>query len=71
MAAAGIMLPQTSSAPIGVRATPEEDTYYKSDTRYFDQYSAKEFPGSWGEWGRYADAHTVIDALLEDGEVAR
>jgi len=60
--AAGIQLPQTTSAPIVVRATPEERTYYKTDMRYFDQYTAKEFPGAY-EWGRYTDAHTVADKI--------
>jgi len=60
--AAGLQLPQTTSAPIVVRATPEENTYYKADMRYFDQYTAKEFPGAY-EWGRYADAHTVADKI--------
>jgi len=61
--AGGIQLPQTASAPIGLRVMPEEDTYYTSDMRYFDQYTAREFPGSWGGWGRYADAHTVADKI--------
>ena len=60
--AAGIQLPQTTSAPIVVRATPEERTYYKTDMRYFDQYTAKEFSGAY-EWGRYTDAHTVADKI--------
>lgn len=60
--AAGIMLPQTASAPIGFRASPHEGTYYKDDMRYFDQYTAKEFPGAY-VWGRYADAHTVADKI--------
>lgn len=60
--AAGIQLPQTASAPITLRATPEEGTYYKDDNRYFDQYTAREFAGAYG-WGRYADAHTVADKI--------
>ncbi len=60
--AAGFMLPQTASAPIGVRTSPDENTYYKADMHYFDQYTAKEFPGAY-VWGRYTDAHTVADKI--------
>jgi len=60
--AAGIQVPQTPFAPIVVRATPEEATYYKADMRYFDQYTAKEFAGAY-QWGRYTDAHTLADKI--------
>ena len=60
--AAELMLPQTASAPICIRATPDEDTYYKADMRYFDQYTAKEFAGAY-VWGRRTDAHTVADKI--------
>jgi uncharacterized iron-regulated membrane protein len=59
---AGIQLPQTASAPIALRASPEEHKYYKDDMRYFDQYTGREFAGAY-VWGRYTDAHTVADKI--------
>ncbi|MBS1563485.1 MAG: PepSY domain-containing protein [Bacteroidetes bacterium] len=61
--AAGIQLPQTKSAAIVLRDTPDEDTYYKADARYYDQYTGAAIPGSWGAWGYYKDATTVADKI--------
>lgn len=61
-AAAMFVLPATKDGPILVRANPEEQTLYKTDFRYFDQYSGKEFSGAF-VWGKYSDAHTVSDKI--------
>lgn len=57
-----LILPQTDSAAILVRANPSEKTFYKTDYRYFDQYSGKEFEGAYG-WGKYSDAKTLSDRI--------
>lgn len=60
--AAEFILPQNDSAALLVRANPSEKTFYKTDYRYFDQYSAKEFEGSYG-WGKYNDVSTLSDRI--------
>lgn len=60
--AAEFILPQNDSAALLVRANPSEKTFYKTDYRYFDQYSAKEFEGSYG-WGKYSDVSTLSDRI--------
>lgn len=57
-----IIMPQHDSAAILVRANPSEKTFYKTDYRYFDQYTGKEFEGAYG-WGKFSDAHTVSDLI--------
>ncbi len=57
-----LILPQTDSAAILVRANPSEKIFYKTDYRYFDQYSGKEFEGAYG-WGKYSDAKTLSDRI--------
>lgn len=56
------ILPQNDSAALLVRANPSGKTFYKTDYRYFDQYSAKEFEGSYG-WGKYNDVTTLSDRM--------
>ncbi len=56
------VLPAVKNGSILVRANPEKETIYKSDFRYFDQYSGKEVPGAY-LWGRYKDAHVAADFI--------
>lgn len=57
-----LILPQTDSAAILVRANPSEKIFYKTDYRYFDQYSGREFEGAYG-WGKYSDVKTLSDRI--------
>ena len=57
-----LMVPQIDSAAILVRANPSEKIFYKTDYRYFDQYSGKEFEGAYG-WGKYSDVKTLSDRI--------
>lgn len=57
-----LILPQTDSAAILVRANPSEKIFYKTDYRYFDQYSGKEFEEAYG-WGKYSDVQTLSDRI--------
>ena len=57
-----LILPQNDSAAILVRANPSEKIFYKTDYRYFDQYSGKEFEGAYG-WGKYSDVTTLSDRI--------
>lgn len=61
-AAAMFVLPVSKNGPILLRANPEKEALYKTDFRYFDQYSGKEFPGAF-VWGRYKDAQTTADYI--------
>lgn len=54
------LLPQKAHAALLVRANPEKGTFYKTDYRYFDQYTGTEIGGAYG-WGRYADAKVAAD----------
>lgn len=62
MATALFVLPGSKKDPILLRANPEKKTLYKTDFRYFDQYSGKEIRGAY-VWGKYEDAHTIADNL--------
>jgi uncharacterized iron-regulated membrane protein len=56
------VLPATKQGPILLRANPERSTLYKTDFRYFDQYSGLEIPGAF-VWGRYGDAKITADFI--------
>jgi len=56
------VLPLTDNGTILVRANPQKGTIYKSDFRYFDQYSGQEIPGAY-VWGRYTDRKTLSDDI--------
>jgi uncharacterized iron-regulated membrane protein len=56
------VLPAIKEGPLLVRANPEKTTLYKTDFRYFDQYSGKEFKDAY-VWGHYADARTMADYI--------
>lgn len=57
-----LILPQTDSAAILLRANPSEKTFYKTDYRYFDQYTGMEFDNAYG-WGKYSDVTTLSDRI--------
>lgn len=56
------VLPAVKNGSILVRANPEKGTIYKSDFRYFDQYSGKEISNAY-VWGQYKDAQTTADYI--------
>ncbi|MBB1285147.1 PepSY domain-containing protein [Flavisolibacter sp. BT320] len=56
------VFPTVQNGPILLRANPNAKTIYRSDFRYFDQFSGKEMPGSY-VWGHYEDAHTLADNI--------
>lgn len=53
-AAIEIHVPENSRACIAANANPDPTTYWKTDYRYFDQYSLKEVDVK-HMWGRYAN----------------
>lgn len=61
-AAAMFVFPATAQGALLLRANPEKGTLYKSDFRYFDQYTGHEIPGAY-VWGRYRDAGTPADHI--------
>lgn len=61
-ATAIFVLPAAKNGSILVRANPEKGTIYRSDFRYFDQYTGKEVPGAY-VWGRYKDARVTADYI--------
>lgn len=56
------VLPANKKGALLLRANPESSTLYKTDFRYFDQYTGKEISGSY-VWGRYTDALTTADHI--------
>jgi uncharacterized iron-regulated membrane protein len=56
------VLPATKTDPVLVRANPAQKTLYKTDFRYFNQYTAQEITGAY-VWGRYKDAATLADNI--------
>lgn len=61
-ATALFVLPATKNDPILLRANPEKGTLYKTDFRYFNQYSGTEIAGAY-VWGNYKDAITLADNI--------
>lgn len=61
-ATALFVLPAREKDPILLRANPEEGTFYKTDFRYFNQYTGKEIVGAY-VWGNYKDALTIADNI--------
>jgi uncharacterized iron-regulated membrane protein len=61
-ASAMFVLPAAKNGSILLRANPERGTLYKTDFRYFDQYTGKEIPGAY-VWGHYGDAQTLSDNI--------
>lgn len=56
------ILPAAKNGSILLRANPEKGRIYKSDFRYFDQYTGKEIPGAY-VWGQYKDARETADYI--------
>jgi uncharacterized iron-regulated membrane protein len=56
------VLPAANNGSILVRANPEKGSIYKSDFRYFDQYTGRELRGAY-VWGRYRDAQRGADYI--------
>ncbi len=56
------VLPAAKNGSILLRANPEKGTIYKSDFRYFDQYTGKEISGAY-VWGKHSDASTGADYI--------
>jgi uncharacterized iron-regulated membrane protein len=61
-ATAMFVLPAAKNGSILLRANPRKGTIYKSDFRYFDQYTGREIPGAY-VWGKYQDAKTTADYI--------
>lgn len=56
------VLPASSTGAILLRGNPDNSTLYKTDFRYFDQYTGEEIEGAY-VWGQYKDAHTLADNI--------
>lgn len=50
--------PETDSSSLGVAINPDADTYWKSDYRYFDQYTLKEIEVT-HIYGKFKDANAA------------
>jgi uncharacterized iron-regulated membrane protein len=57
-----VHVPETSASPIAANANPDHGTYYKTDYRYFNQYTLQELSVN-NIYGRYGDADGA-DKLL-------
>jgi uncharacterized iron-regulated membrane protein len=57
-----VHIPETNTSIVGANANPEDDTYWKLDYRYFDQYTLNEIPVN-HIYGRFAEANGA-DKLL-------
>lgn len=56
------VLPSNENGSILLRGNPEKGTIYKSDFRYFNQYTGQEIPGAY-VWGKYQDAKAAADYI--------
>lgn len=56
------VFPAVNNGAILIRANPDKHTLYKSDFRYFDQFSGKEIEGAY-VWGRYSDPRILADNI--------
>lgn len=57
-----VHVPGTAASPIAANANPDAATYWKTDYRYFDQYTLEELPAQ-SYWGRFQDA-VAADKLI-------
>jgi uncharacterized iron-regulated membrane protein len=57
-----VHIPETKSSVIGANANPDDETYWKLDYRYYDQYTMKEVPVD-HIYGRFPEAKAA-DKLL-------
>lgn len=56
-----VHFPESKEASIAVNVNPDAATFYKTDFRFFDQYTLQELPVT-HPWGRYKDA-SVADKI--------
>lgn len=57
-----VHIPDNDSSAIEVAANPDDDTYWKADYRYFDQYTLSEIPVT-HMYGKFADS-SVADTIV-------
>jgi uncharacterized iron-regulated membrane protein len=57
-----VHIPETNASVIGANANPDDETYWKLDYRYYDQYTLKEIPVD-HIYGRFPEA-AAADKLL-------
>lgn len=57
-----VHIPETNASVIGANANPDDETYWKLDYRYYDQYTMKEVPVD-HIYGRFPEAKAA-DKLL-------
>lgn len=57
-----VHIPESKASVIGANANPDDETYWKLDYRYYDQYTMKEVPVD-HIYGRFPEAKTA-DKLL-------
>ncbi|HYG40001.1 MAG TPA: PepSY-associated TM helix domain-containing protein [Cytophagales bacterium] len=57
-----VHFPETAESSIAVSINPDADTYWKTDYRFFDQYTLKELSVN-HMWGRFHEA-TIADKAL-------
>ena len=57
-----VHIPENDSSAIEVAANPDDDTYWKADYRYFDQYTLAEIPVT-HMYGKLADS-SVADTIV-------
>lgn len=58
-----VHVPETDSSSISANANPDASTYWKTDYRYFDQYTLKELPVN-HLWGRSKN-NTTAETLMK------
>jgi uncharacterized iron-regulated membrane protein len=57
-----VHVPETDASPIAANANPDASTYWKTDYRYFDQYTLEELPAQ-SIYGRFPTA-VAADKLI-------
>jgi uncharacterized iron-regulated membrane protein len=57
-----VHIPETDASPVAANANPDRDTYWKTDYRYYDQYTLKELSVD-HVYGRYNEAG-VADKIM-------
>lgn len=56
------VFPAIPNGAMLIRANPDKHTLYKSDFRYFDQFTGEEIEGAY-VWGRYKDPRILADNI--------
>src|SRR5690606_39818843 len=57
-----VHIPVTAASPVSANANPDDETYWKLDYRYYDQYTLEELPVD-HIYGRYHEA-SAADKLM-------